>query len=84
MALMTAVEYFTHGKTLGKLFTRTRAVNDDGTRLTPKTAFLRSICRIIPFEAFSALGSPCYPWHDKLSKTYVIDDRTSSLPAIQS
>lgn len=84
VVLMTAMEYFIGGKTLGKLITRTRAVNEDGTRLTPKTAFVRSLCRIIPFEAFSALGNPCYPWHDKLSKTYVIDDRTSSLPAFPS
>lgn len=83
IGLMTGLEYFARGKTPGKLATRTRAVNADGTRLTARTAFLRSLCRAIPFDAFSALGSPCYPWHDKLSKTYVIDDRTSRLPAIE-
>jgi len=61
------------GKTVGKLITGTRAVNEDGSNITAKTALLRSLSRIVPFEVLSALGSPSYPWHDKWSKTYVVN-----------
>ena len=65
------------GKTLGKMITRTRAVNEDGSSITPKTAFARGFSRVVPFEAFSALSDPSYPWHDKWTNTYVIDEKTS-------
>jgi uncharacterized RDD family membrane protein YckC len=78
--LMTLQEALTGGKTIGKLITRTRAVNQDGTRITAKTALLRSLARCVPFDPFSALGSPCFPWHDKWTKTFVIDERESTLP----
>jgi uncharacterized RDD family membrane protein YckC len=74
------VEAATGGKTLGKLITGTRAVNDDGSRISAKTAFLRYLVRLVPFEAFSALGSPSYPWHDRWTKTIVIDERMTTLP----
>ncbi len=69
------------GKTLGKLITGTRAVNEDGSNISPKAAFLRSLCRVVPFEAFSALGTPSYPWHDRWAKSYVIDEKGSNRPA---
>jgi uncharacterized RDD family membrane protein YckC len=75
----TAFETLTGGKTIGKYLTGTRAVNEDGTRLSSKTALLRALSRIVPFEAFSALGSPCYPWHDRWTHTYVIDEKASTL-----
>jgi uncharacterized RDD family membrane protein YckC len=74
------VEAATGGKTLGKLITATRAVNDDGSRISAKTAFLRYLVRLVPFEAFSALGNPSYPWHDRWTKTVVIDERLTTLP----
>jgi uncharacterized RDD family membrane protein YckC len=74
------VEAATGGKTLGKLLTGTRAVNDDGSRLSPKKAFLRYLVRLVPFEQFSALGSPSYPWHDRWTKTIVIDEKLTTLP----
>jgi uncharacterized RDD family membrane protein YckC len=58
------------GRTLGKLATNTIAITQDGTPFTFKHALLRSLCRAIPFEAFSALGY--MPWHDSLSKTAVV------------
>ncbi|MGK2864199.1 MAG: RDD family protein [Chitinophagaceae bacterium] len=76
-----AVETIFKGKTLGKLITGTRAVNEDGSNITPRAAFLRSLCRVVPFEAFSALGTPSYPWHDKWAKSYVIDEKGSNRPA---
>ena len=71
------------GKTVGKVITGTRAVNEDGSNITPKTALLRSLSRIVPFEVISALGSPSYPWHDKWTKTYVIDEKKSNRPEEQ-
>jgi uncharacterized RDD family membrane protein YckC len=69
------------GKTIGKLVTRTHAVNIDGTPINFRKALLRSLSRAVPFEAFSALGSPCYPWHDRWTDTLVIDEKASRLPA---
>ncbi len=76
---MAIVEVSTNGRSLGKLITGTRVVNNDGTRISFGTALGRSLSRIVPFEAFSALGSPCYPWHDRWTNTYVIDIRKSRL-----
>ncbi len=61
------------GYTLGKLITGTRAIRNDGGELTFKDALLRSLSRLVPFEAFSALGG--YPWHDTWTKTMVIKTR---------
>lgn len=77
----STLETLCHGKTIGKWITGTRVVNQDGTPVDGKTAFLRGLFRLVPFDAFSALGSPAFPWHDRWTKTYVIDERESSLPA---
>jgi len=77
---LAILESVTGGKTLGKFITRTRAINQNGSPISPKKAFLRCVCRLVPFDIFSALGSPCYPWHDRWSKTYVIDESRTSLP----
>ncbi|SRR5258705_10011278 len=61
------------GYTLGKLITGTRAIREDGNELTFKDALLRSLSRLVPFEAFSAFGG--YPWHDSWTKTRVIKSR---------
>ena len=60
------------GYTLGKLITGTRAIRTDGGELTFKDAFLRSLCRLVPFEVFSGFG---YPWHDTWTRTMVIKTR---------
>ena len=65
------------GRTIGKFITGTKAVNQDGTEIEPKTFFLRSLYRIVPFEAFSAFGGR--PWHDKWTHTYVIDVKKTRL-----
>jgi uncharacterized RDD family membrane protein YckC len=78
--IVGGVEAATGGKTLGKLVTNTRAIKDDGSRLTPTKAFLRYLVRLVPFEQFSALGSPSYPWHDRWTKTLVIDEKLTTLP----
>ena len=77
---MFLVEALFKGKSLGKLITGTRAVNEDGSNLSPKTALLRGLSQAVPFNAFSALGTPSYPWHDKWTKSYVIDEKESNRP----
>lgn len=64
------VEGITKGRTLGKLITKTVAVNEDLSAITWKQAFMRTICRMIPFEPLSGFGNQF--WHDRLSKTHVI------------
>jgi uncharacterized RDD family membrane protein YckC len=76
----TAFEGFTKGKTLGKWITGTRAVTIDGRMVTLKIAFLRSLCRLVPLEPFSAIKTPCYPWHDRWTRTLVIVEKLSNLP----
>lgn len=65
------------GRTLGKLITGTKAVNEDGSNLTFGKAVGRTLCRFIPFEAFSFLGGQGRPkgWHDRIPKTKVISIR---------
>ena len=69
---MGAQETLLKGRSLGKLITGTRAVNLDGSAISGKTAFIRGFIRAIPFEAFSALGTPPKPWHDKWTNTMVV------------
>ncbi len=70
LGMYTIFEAAAKGRTIGKMITGTRAVNDDGTSLGLKKAFIRSLCRLIPFDALSALGG--HPWHDTVSKTMVV------------
>jgi len=66
------------GGSIGKMITGTRAVREDGSRIDARTAFLRGLSRMVPFEPLSALGRS--PWHDSWTKTVVIDLRKSTLP----
>lgn len=61
-------------KSLGKLITKTKVVLEDGSKPAAKDIFLRSLCRFIPFEAFSFLGDKGRGWHDSISDTYVVDE----------
>lgn len=69
----TLCEKLFKGYTLGKLLSGTRAIRKDGTELTWKDAFLRSLIRLVPFEVFSGLGDE--PWHDTWTNTTVIQAR---------
>lgn len=69
----TLCEKLFRGYTLGKLLSGTRAIRKDGGELTLKDAFLRSLSRLVPFEAFSGLGDE--PWHDTWTDTTVINVR---------
>ena len=77
---MSVMEAVLKGKTLGKYITNTRAVNQDGWPVSSKTAFVRGLLRIIPFEQLSAISIPSRPWHDRWSGSFVVDERKSVLP----
>ncbi len=65
------------GRTLGKLITKTKAVNTDGSKLTFGRAIGRTLCRFIPIEIFSFVGGGGRPigWHDWIPGTIVISTR---------
>lgn len=64
------------GVSLGKLVTGTVVVNENGKKPDFKTIIKRNLCRCIPFEAFSFLGSR--GWHDSISDTYVVEKKELS------
>jgi uncharacterized RDD family membrane protein YckC len=64
-------ETASNGRTIGKILTRTIAITQDGSPFTFKHALLRTLCRFIPFEPFSAFGY--MPWHDSMTKTVVVN-----------
>ena len=74
------METMTKGKSLGKFVTKTRVVTYDGYQPDFVKILGRSFARIVPFEAFSYLGQKKTGWHDDWSKTFVIDERQSTLP----
>lgn len=67
---MLLIEGVTRGRSLGKWITGTKAVQLDGSPITWNEAFVRSICRAVPFEPLSNLGT--HGWHDKWSNTRVV------------
>ena len=79
MSFIFLQEAIFKGKSIGKFVTGTRAVTTDGSFISTKTALLRSLSRIVPFEPFSALGSPPRPWHDRWTNSYLIDEKKSVL-----
>ena len=60
-------------RSIGKFITKTIIVLEDGTKPDSMYILRRTACRLIPFEAFSFLGSPSRGWHDSISDTYVVD-----------
>ena len=71
--LYFALESITKGRSLGKYITKTKVVLEDGSAPSSSDYLKRSFCRMIPFEAFSFLGSKGRGWHDSISNTYVVD-----------
>ncbi|MEO7802364.1 MAG: RDD family protein [Ginsengibacter sp.] len=78
VVLMFVQEALFNGKTIGKFITKTRALKDDGSKMSAGVALGRAFCRAVPFEPFSAFGSPPNPWHDKWTKTMVIDEKQTT------
>lgn len=77
MFLVMDVLYYTvfegtTGRTLGKLCTGTRVIKTNGQRITMRDALLRSLSRLVPFEAFTGFGTP---WHDSWTETTVVSTK---------
>jgi uncharacterized RDD family membrane protein YckC len=62
------------GRSLGKFITGTIVVDENGEKPDFGTILKRSLCRVIPFDGFSFLGSG-RGWHDSLSDTYVVNKK---------
>ena len=77
--VMFGIEGAFQGKSLGKLITKTKAVDREGGTLTFKQLLIRNFTRAVPFNALSAFSSPCSPWHDTWSNTLVVDENKVSL-----
>ena len=61
------------GRTIAKYITKTKVVDENGNKPKYSAILLRTLSRFIPFEPFSFLFSADSGWHDRLSKTTVID-----------
>ncbi|GEQ86120.1 hypothetical protein ULMS_16280 [Patiriisocius marinistellae] len=66
--------FFEHayGQSIGKMLTKTKVVDLNGEKPTLSIIAKRSLCRLIPFEAFSFLGDDSVGWHDTISDTRVV------------
>ncbi len=62
------------GRSFAKLITGTVVVDENGEKPSFGTIFKRSLCRIIPFDGLSFLGSG-RGWHDSISDTYVVSKK---------
>jgi uncharacterized RDD family membrane protein YckC len=62
------------GKTIGKMITKTKVLTVSGEPVTYSKAFMRTLCRIVPFEFISAFFGTSM-WHDKWVDTIVIKDK---------
>lgn len=60
------------GASIGKLITGCVVVDKNGNKVSSTKAMGRSLCRFIPFEAFSFLGNRARGWHDTITDTYVV------------
>ncbi|WP_269234551.1 RDD family protein [Flavobacterium flavigenum] len=61
------------GRSLGKLITGTVVVDENGVKPSFGVILKRTLCRFIPFDVFSFLGSR--GWHDSISETYVVNKK---------
>ncbi len=60
------------GATPAKFLTGTRVVDYDGSKPRFKAIFVRTVSRLVPFEAFSFFADD--GWHDKWSETMVAEE----------
>jgi uncharacterized RDD family membrane protein YckC len=79
MYILIIILYYTllegsKGKTLGKLITKTKSIQIDGSPLGYKKAFLRSLCRFIPLEFISVFFGGLM-WHDQWTYTMTVKDK---------
>lgn len=62
-------------RTIGKIITGTVVVDEYGKKPDYQTIMIRSLCRLLPFFPLSFLGIPPKGWHDRISKTYVVNKK---------
>jgi uncharacterized RDD family membrane protein YckC len=62
------------GKTVGKMITKTKVLTASGDPITYGQAFLRTLCRIVPFEFISVFLDSSM-WHDKWVGTMVVKEK---------
>ncbi|MBO0938881.1 RDD family protein [Fibrella sp. HMF5335] len=63
------------GKTVGKMITKTRVINDDGGPISLGQAIGRFLCRFIPFDSWVVLfSSSGRGLHDSIADTWVVND----------
>lgn len=60
-------------RTVGKFITGTIVLAEDGSKPEIRTIAIRTLCRYIPFEAFSFFNDSGRGWHDSIAKTYVVN-----------
>jgi uncharacterized RDD family membrane protein YckC len=63
------------GATVGKAITNSKVVNDEGENISLKQAIIRTFSRLVPLESISLFFSYNYPWHDKWSNTFVVNNK---------
>jgi len=64
------------GKTPAKWITKTKVVMRDGSKPSFGRVLIRTLARFIPFDPLSfCFNKNPIGWHDKLSKTIVVDDK---------
>ncbi|KUJ63361.1 transporter [Flavobacteriaceae bacterium CRH] len=63
------------GRSVGKFITGSIVVDENGEKPGFGIIFKRTLCRLIPFDGFSFLGSDGRGWHDTISDTYVVNKK---------
>ena len=74
--LYYAVQEAFWGRTLAKFITGTKVVTAEGDAPTVQQVIGRTLCRLIPFEAFTFFEKFPVGWHDKFSGTRVVLTRS--------
>ncbi|MFA0961553.1 RDD family protein [Roseivirga sp. BDSF3-8] len=59
-------------QTPGKMITKSIVVDENGEKLSTGKVIIRSLVRLVPFEAFSHFSDSRRSWHDKAGNSYVI------------
>lgn len=88
--LVAFVYYFVFelliGRTFAKFITQTQVIDSNGQKISTKAAFIRTICRAIPFDELSIFFLNGRTFHDKFSDTLVVPSgdlpRASRLPKV--
>jgi uncharacterized RDD family membrane protein YckC len=65
------------GRTVGKFVSGTCVVDSQGRTPEAQVIILRTLSRLVPFEAFSFLGTPARGWHDQWTDTWVVEYKSS-------